>query len=54
MNQVGTQECASTFARLLHESGTRFLFDTDSDPDFDFDLASHGAVNNSPPVTDSD
>jgi hypothetical protein len=33
MNQVGTQECASTFARLLHESGTRFLFD----PDFDFD-----------------
>ncbi len=35
MNQVGTQECASTFARLLHESGTRFLFDPDSDPDFD-------------------
>jgi hypothetical protein len=39
MNQVGTQECASTFARLLHETGTRFLFDPDGDPDFDFDGA---------------
>jgi hypothetical protein len=39
MNQVGTQECASTFARLLHESGTRFLLD----PDFDFDESARSA-----------
>jgi hypothetical protein len=42
MDQVGTQECASTFASLLHETGTRFLFDSDSE----FDLASHGGLNN--------